>query len=442
MGPQLMSGMSGRSEDARIPGVVDDLAGFPGVASTGRVLSRREFLRMLDVLGRLAGGRRQLVLLLTDVSHFDWINDAFGHEAGDHVLAVLAEAIGRVAGATSVVGRLDGDQFGILAFVESERAALDLAGEILSVVRAPLAVDGELVHVKARVGICPYVLHDDPAAATLRYAGAALSEAKRRDADEPVFSSLADRQAVERRASTYRSLHRALEARELGVAYQPVVNLRSGDAEGLEALLRWRTRDGLQIGPEEIVPIAEETGLIGPLGQWVLDEALSTAAGRSAALGRPIGVAVNLSARQFGDPDLVAAVARTLECHHVPPSQLAIEVTESLAVDEKRAARIFAELRALGCRVGLDDFGTGQSCLSYLRSLPIDFIKIDRSFVVELDRDRRAQRLVQTIVALARDLGLVTVAEGVETEAQRLAAADAGCEYGQGYLFGRPELEA
>jgi len=442
MGRQLMTGMSGRSEDARIPGVVDDLAGFPGVAPLGHVLSRREFLRMLEVLGRFAGSRRQLVLLLMDVSHFDWVNDAFGLEAGDHVLAVLAEAVRRVAGAASVVGRLDGDQFGILAFVESESAALDIAGEILAVVRAPLAVDGELIHLKARVGICPYVLHDDPKAATLRYAGAALSEAKCRDADEPVFSSPADRQVVERRVSTYRSLHRALQARELRIAYQPVVNLRSGHAEGVEALLRWRTRHGLQIGPEEIVPVAEDTGLIGPLGQWVLDEALSTAAARSAAVGMPILVAVNLSARQFGDPGLVAAVARTLARRHVPPSQLAIEVTESLAVDETRAARIFAELQALGCRVGLDDFGTGQSCLSYLRSLPIDFIKIDRSFVVELDRDLRARRLVQTIVALARDLGLVTVAEGVETEPQRLAAAEAGCLYGQGYLFGRPELEA
>lgn len=440
MGRQLMTGWSGKSEDAHIPGVVDDLAGFPGVAPLGHVLSRREFLRMLEVLGRFARGRRQLVLLLVDVSRFDWVNDAFGPETGDRVLGVLAEAIRRVAGATSVVGRLDGDQFGILAFVASQTAALSMAEELLAIVRAPLTLGGDTIRLKARVGISPFVVHDDPVAATLRYAGAALAEAKRRDCAEPVLSSSPDREAADRRAATYRSLPTALEGRELRVAYQDIVELRTGATEGQEALLRWRTRDGLDIGPEEIVPVAEEIGLIGPLGRWVLDEAVSTVAARTAAAGRQMSVAVNLSACQFGNPALVSDVARTLERHGLAPSQLAIEVTETLAVDEQRAKRIFKDIRALGCRVGLDDFGTGQSCLSYLRSLPIDFIKIDRSFVVELDRDRRAQRLVHTIVVLARDLGLVTVAEGVETEAQRLAAVEAGCRYGQGFLFGRPQL--
>ena len=440
MGRQLMTGLSGRSEDSHIPGVADDLAGFPGVEPRRHVLSRREFLRMIEVLGRFAGGRRQLVLLLVDLSRFDWVNDAFGLEAGDRVLGGLAEAMRRVAGATSVVGRLDGDQFGILAFVESQASALAMGEELLAIVRAPLTLDGDVIRLKARIGISPYVLHDDPTAATLRYAGAALSEAKVRDADEPVLSYPADREAVDRRATTYRSLHTAFEERDLRVAYQNIVDLRTGGVEGAEALLRWRTRDGLQIGPEEIVPVAEEIGLIGAVGRWVLDEALSTASTRSTSAGRPITVAVNLSARQFGDPDLVSEVARILGRHEIAPGQLAIEVTESLAVDEQRAARIFEDLRALGVRVGLDDFGTGQSCLSYLRSLPIDFIKIDRAFVGEVDRDRRAQRIVETIVALARDLGLVTVAEGIETEAQRLAAAEAGCLYGQGFLFGRPEL--
>lgn len=440
MGRRLMTGLSGKSEDAHIPGAVDDLAGFPGVGPLGHVLSRREFLRMLEVLGRFAGGRRQLMLLLMDVSRFDWINDAFGLDAGDRVLTVLAEAIRRVAGVTSVVGRLDGDQFGILIFVESQGAAVEMADELLAIVRAPLRIDGGVISVKARIGMAPYVLHDDPRAATLRYASAALSQAKGSDADEPVLSSPGDRQAVDRRALIYRSLPTAFEARDLRVAYQNIVDLRTGVVEGLEALLRWRTRDGVQIGPEEIVPVAEEIGLIGPLGRWVLDEALSASSARSTSDGRPVAVAVNLSARQFGDPTLVSEVARILGRHQLDPANLAIEVTESLAVDEKRAAHIFKDLRALGCRVGLDDFGTGQSCLSYLRSLPIDFIKIDRAFVGELDRDRRAQRIVKTIVTLARDLGLVTVAEGIETEAQRLAAADAGCRYGQGFLFGRPEL--
>lgn len=440
MGRRLMTGFSGRSEDASIPGITDDLSGFPGVAHLGHVLSRREFLRMFEILGLSVGGKRQLTLLLVDVSRFEWINDAYGLEAGDRVLVHLAEAIRGVAGDRSVVGRLDGDQFGILAFVESQGAALTMAEELLAVARVPFHLPGGVIRLKVRIGISPYVLDVDPITTTLRFAGAALAEAKRRDADQPVVSSPADRPAVDRRATTYRYLHAALEARELRVAYQSIVDLDSGATEGLEALLRWRTRDGIEIGPEEIVPVAEETGLIVPLGNWVLDEGLSTASARSVEAGRPMAVAVNLSPRQFGDPALVSEILRALERHRIAPSQLAIEVTESLAVDEQRAAHIFEDLRSIGCRVGLDDFGTGQSCLSYLRSLPIDFIKIDRSFIVELDRDPLAERLVRTIVTLAGDLGLVTVAEGIETPSQRLAAAEAGCRYGQGFLFGRPEF--
>ena len=207
---------------------------------------------------------------------------------------------------------------------------------------------------------------------------------------------------------------------------------------GYEALLRWRTSDGTAVPTEDFVSVVESLGLIEQVGRWALDEAIGQARRLGATAETAPIMAVNLSARQFADPRLVKVVARLLDRYDVVPSMLALEITESLAVSDPNAQDTIRDLRSLGCHVGLDDFGTGQSCLSYLRSLPIDFIKIDRSFAAEVTTDERAARLIETIVRMAHDLGHCTVAEGIEDDGQCESLRAALCTFGQGYLFGRP----
>ncbi len=411
---------------------------LPNLSSLGGVLARSEFLRTVELFGPGAPASRLVALVIVDVDHFEWVNVAFGAAIGDRVLEHVALAMGRLAGPGSVVGRLDGDEFGVLTSVESETAALALAQEILDVVNAPVVMGTNSIQVTARAGVSVSGRRTDAVAAHLRYAKAALTTAKRAPASGPVMFTGGDRISVDRRTRIYRDLPGAFETRQLRVAYQPVVNLATGEAEGMEALARWRTLQGVDIPPGDFVPVAEEIGLIVPMGEWVLDEALYVASALSSIIEPPLTMAVNVSARQFAHPDLVGSISSALESHHVSASSLAIEVTETAAADDPRASATLQALRDLGCRVGIDDFGTGRSCLSYLRSLPVDFIKVDRSFVTELETDPRALRIVETIVAIARDLGLGTVAEGVETNGQRELATQAGCTHGQGYLFGRP----
>jgi len=276
----------------------------------------------------------------------------------------------------------------------------------------------------------------------MRCATAALSVAKQEDAEEPVLCSLSDLALVKRRARIRRELYEAFARRQLRVAYQPVVELSTRSVVGFEALSRWSLPDGLQVSPPEFVSVAEEIGLIKDLGRWVLTEAIHAISSLDPEAGRPLAIAVNLSPRQFSDPHLISELTRILSATGFDPSRISLEITERLAVDDDRAGKTIRALRDLGCHVGLDDFGTGQSCLSYLRLLPVDFVKVDGSFVAQLGKDARADRLVSTIAAMARDLGLETVVEGVETEAQYQHAASAGCTYGQGYLFGKPVFQS
>lgn len=404
----------------------------------GRILGREEFLRTIEIFGPLAGPTRPLMVLLVDINRFQWVVDAFGFDAGDRVLDAVGASVRRAAGSRAVVGRLDGDRFGVLVFLESEGAAVGLAREILALINGPIRMVDRKVFVTARVGIARHIPDGRPAATTFRYATEALSSAKALCVTEPVVCTASDRHVVDIRTRICRDLYQAVEQEQLRAVYQPIVNLQSRRTEGYEALLRWKTPDGIDVPPSEFVPIAEDTGLIEQVGAWVLGQASSKAAQLKSAIEAPTHMAVNLSPRQFASRGLLGSVERALASHDLDPALVAFEITERTAVDDRRAENTLTALRDLGCRVGLDDFGTGQSCLSYLRSLPLDFIKVDRSFVTELAVDSRARQLVQTICTLASDLGLTTVAEGIETTAQLDEAEAAGCTYGQGYLFGQP----
>ncbi|HZU79728.1 MAG TPA: bifunctional diguanylate cyclase/phosphodiesterase [Acidimicrobiales bacterium] len=404
------------------------------------VFSRAEFLNTLEVFGDLEAHRWRLYVLLVDITRFGWVNDAYGYDVGDRVLEVVADRIVHDVYPEAVVGRLDGDEFGILVFSQSEQDVAVMARRLLASLRMPVVVGDLRVRVSARVGISPFVRHLRPAVSTLRYANAALTAARDRDCDEPVFCPPELHSSLDARAWVRGNLDKAFESGQLRVAYQPIVSLVRREIVGHEALLRWPRPEGAGISPADFVPVAEEIDLIGEIGGWVLDEALFVASTMSSIAPRNLTMSVNLSPRQLTHPRLVSHVEQALARHGTDPASVAFEITERLMVEEADAARVLEALRGIGCRVGIDDFGTGWSCLSYLRSLPVDFIKVDRSFVSALDEDPRAVRLVATIATMARDLGLTTLAEGIETEGQYDNALMAGCTHGQGYLFGRPNF--
>lgn len=312
----------------------------------------------------------------------------------------------------------------------------------MGAISAPISIRGHSIALSACAGVSAVVPSDAGEVSSLRYASDALAEARRHSANSVVVCEAADRNRVDQRASIGRELFDALAMGRLRIACQPIVDLEDSEVIALEALMRWRTDDGRDISPGEFIPLAERNGVIGPVGRWGIDEAIRIASTLKSTPDskRRLTMTVNLSPTQFADPELVGRVEQALVAHHLPPRLLAFEITESVAVDLARADKRIRSLRSLGCLVGIDDFGVGQSCPSYLATLPIDFIKIDLSFVRAMDSDPRALRIVQSIVEMSYDLGLITVAEGIETQSQRDTLREMGCIFGQGYLFGRPKI--
>lgn len=399
------------------------------------VHERREFLgRLASAASRRATELR--VLIVVDVDRLDDINAWHGVTGGDAVLEALGAALASGVDERAAVGRIDGDEFGVVCPVRSETAALALARRMLELASQPVEVGGRFIRPTTHAGVAAVAHGPDAVSESLRRAHAALAEAKRAPTPAPVLYRQGC--AAERRAWIANALEKAMEAQELAMVYQPIVELPRRDVVGFEALLRWRTGRGVEVPPGEFVPVAEELGLIAPVGRWALDRAVAAAAAIDDGRRRRPRMAVNVSPRQLETSHFVTQIEDSLCAHGLDPSDLALEVTETELVANPRALAVLRSARRLGCRVGLDDFGTGYSCLGSLERLPLDFIKLDRSFLARLGRDSRSQRLVQATVSLAADLGLETVAEGVETEVQYRHVVDAGCSQGQGFLFGRP----
>jgi diguanylate cyclase (GGDEF)-like protein len=385
-------------------------------------------------------------VLFIDLDDFKAVNDSRGHAAGDELLLVLAERLRDCVRPGDVVARLGGDEFAVVV-----TGGPDIARAVGERVLVSLAVpvvleDGGTVAVHGSVGIAssPDASADDTtdrtAGALLRNADLAMYLAKAQGKNRLIAYSDGMAEAARRRADLAQDLARAPEAGQLAVHYQPTVQLTDGRTTGFEALVRWNHPVRGLVPPVEFIPLAEETGAIVGIGRWVLREALRQGAAWTASTGTPLRMAVNLSPRQFQDGDVVADVVAALADTGFPAEQLTLEVTEGVLVrDVDSVVAQLERLRQLGIRIAIDDFGTGFSGLSYLRHLPADIIKIDRSFVSDLPSGRSATTLITSIVELARTLGLDVVAEGVETDEQRLALRELDCAQAQGYLFARPE---
>jgi diguanylate cyclase (GGDEF)-like protein/PAS domain S-box-containing protein len=406
--------------------------------------NRAVFRDRLDhALARTARRPETLAVLLLDLDEFKLVNDSLGHDAGDELLVVLSGRIQGCARSSDTVARLGGDEFAILLEdAVSEESALAFADRVLAALKQPFEVRGREVFVGASVGI---VLDDGSGAQPddlIRNADTAMYAAKAEGKGKCAIFRPAMHERTLEVFEVQADLQHALIRGELVLHYQPIVDFRTGRIEGLEALVRWNHPTRGLVMPGAFIPVAEETGMIVPLGVWVLGEACRQTAEWRARLGGAgdVWVSVNLSTRQLLEIDLIDRVAEVLRESTLDPSALVLEITEgALMQDVEQTSFKLHALKALGARLALDDFGTGSSSLGHLRRFPIDVLKIDKSFVDGVaEPDSEGAALVRAILELARTLHMSTVAEGIELVEQHEQLAAAGCDWAQGYLFARP----
>jgi len=403
--------------------------------------------RVTHALARMARQPEdQTAVLFIDLDDFKVVNDSLGHAAGDELLTAVSERIRACLRRQDTASRLGGDEFGILIEETDEELAGQVAERILAALRQPFVLAARQLFVQASIGIALGRDTGTPgegetADELLRNADAAMYTAKARGKGRYEFYEAAMHTSALRRLELRSRLEASLEAGEFVLHYQPVVELAGGRMVGVEALVRWRQPDGHLAPPGEFIPLAEETGLIVPLGQWVLEQACRQGADWHRRYPeRELSIAVNVASRQIQEPGFVASVSRALGASGLQPSSLVVELTESALLDEGEATSVaMAGLKSLGIRIALDDFGTGYSSLSHLRRFPIDILKIDRSFVEGMDGAEQGERaLVRSIVRLALSLDLEIVAEGVERHGQVVGLTALGARLGQGFYFARP----
>jgi diguanylate cyclase (GGDEF)-like protein/PAS domain S-box-containing protein len=396
--------------------------------------------RVKHALAGCQRGDRRIAVLFLDLDGFKSANDSLGHSAGDQLLMETAYRLRGCVRPGDTVARLGGDEFAVLfEAIESERAVSQVATRFIEVLSAPFEVRGQEVCISASVG---YAINSpgDEADDLMRNADLAMYRAKATGKGRCVPFEPSMHVAVMERMALENDLRHAVERDELVLHYQPIIDLDTGAAVGVEALLRWQhPRLGL-VPPGEFIAVAEESGLIVPIGRWVLEEACRQVRRWENAGAQRVRMSVNLSARQLSAPRTAEHVARTLRQTGVEPGQLVLEITESVLVDD--ADRTIAKLhllRELGVKLAIDDFGTGYSSLSYLRRLPVNVLKIDRSFVSGVGSEGDLAALSNAVVDLGRSLGMETVAEGIEELDQLVRLRAMGCSLGQGYYFSRPK---
>jgi diguanylate cyclase (GGDEF)-like protein/PAS domain S-box-containing protein len=381
-----------------------------------------------------------LAVLFLDLNRFKLINDSYGHDVGDELLKEVATRITACLRAEDTVARLGGDEFVVLLEdLPGSDAAAQAAGKIAARLSAPVVIGGRELPLGASIGIALHPRDGDSAQDLLKNADSAMYRAKEEGRGSFCFFSGEMNARAVSRLTLENDLRRALDQGELEVFYQPQVAMADGTLLGAEALVRWRHPVKGLVSPVDFIPVAEETGLIVALGEQVLRAACRQIVAWAESGRAPVMVAVNLSARQFRQPDLVTTIALILEETGAAPARLELEITESVAMlDADSAIAALRQLRAMGISLAIDDFGTGYSSLSYLKRFPIHRLKIDRSFIQNIPDDNDDTAIVRAIAAMAGSLKLELLAEGVETEAQRRFLESAGCTVAQGYLFGRP----
>ena len=381
----------------------------------------------------------QVGVLMIDLDHFKRINDSLGHQFGDQLLLRLSERLGTCIRPGDTVARLGGDEFVIvLPDADTGDGVAAVIDAVIEAISTPVTIDGHELLVTPSIGGCLYPRDGEDAGSLLKHADVAMYHAKAAGRSNFQWFTEAMLRQTEEKLALGTALRRALDGGELSIHYQPEVSLRDGSVTGMEALMRWTSGRRGAVSPDRFIPVAEETGLILQLGEWVLRTACRECAAIAYSLGRRMVLAVNVSPRQFQHRDWPQVVRSALLDSGLEASSLEIEITESMLMQNpEESAEMLHALRRLGVKVVVDDFGTGYSSLSYLTRFPIDKIKIDRSFVRDLATDAADAAIINAIIAMAHSLDIRVVAEGVETEQQQEYLRLRGCDQAQGFRYGR-----
>jgi diguanylate cyclase len=396
--------------------------------------------RLDQAIARAERHGQRFALIVVDLDRFKSINDSLGHMAGDELLKDVAQRLAKVLRKADTLARLGGDEFVLLLNeIDSPRDAETVAIKVLADFARPALISGLELHISASLGISVSPDDGTDSEILLQHADAAMYHAKKSGRNAYHFFLPEMNAFARERLELENGLRRALDQRQFVLHYQPKVDVRTGRIDSAEALVRWRHPKRGLIAPAQFIPLAEETGLILPLGEWVIREACRQAFAWQAAGLRPLRVAVNLSAQQFRQKNLVDIVRSALTAARLEPQYLELELTESAVMDDaEESISILRELSELGVRISVDDFGTGYSSLSYLRRLPLDKLKIDRAFIREVVTSRDDAEIVRAIVSLAHALRLQVIAEGVETPDQLEFLNSLGCDQYQGFHFSAP----
>jgi diguanylate cyclase (GGDEF)-like protein len=391
------------------------------------------------IAGSIAGGSGggQLILCIIGLHRFKDINDSLGHSGGDELLNQVSARLRHVSRNTDMVARFGGNKFAVFLNHSDANSVDVISKKLLSALEPAFEVSGHYLYMRGTLGMALCPQHATDALTLVQKAEIAMYQAKDAARDFAVYSAAADTGSIEH-LDLANDLRYAIEDDQLELYYQPQLDLRNGIITGVEALCRWTHPKYGFVPPDKFIDIAERTGLIKQLTEWVLKTAIKHCA-HWHRTGREIQVSINLSARNLHDEDLVQQVAHLLDHWHVPPQHVALEITETAMMSDPNHARtLLKRLDALGVRISIDDFGTGYSSLGYLKQLPVDEIKIDRSFVLNMTNDENDASIVRATIGLAHDLGLEVVAEGIEDETTQNRLRDWGCDIAQGYHIGRP----
>ena len=410
----------------------DKLTGLPNAAQ----LSRRVEL----AIEQAQGLNRQLAVITLDIDGFGVLDSGFGRMASNAVLKAVGAKLRSIVSTKATVARIGNDEFAVLLpNVRSTRDVQATVRKLLDAIAAPRLIEGQELRITASAGVATYPADAHTADALITNANAAMRIAKNRSHDNYEQHSVETSRFAVARLQIEAGLRNALESGGGGLElyYQPQYDVHTRELHGVEALMRWALPDGKSVSPAQFIPVAEETGLIVPLGEWALHQACATALEWRRAGGTPLTLGVNVSMAQL-QGDFYMTAVKALESTGFPPGLLEFELTETTLVsDMDRARLVCSRLKELGCRVAIDDFGTGYSSLMYLSRLPVDRLKIDRSFVHGMSTDRHSSTIVSAVISLGHSLGMDVLAEGVETEAELAALGAMGCDQAQGFIFSR-----
>ena len=406
------------------------------------IANRRYFTEQLDALLEMQRKehRFRFAVLLIDLDRFKNVNDSLGHQAGDRLLKMVAEKIKLCLRNNDLLARLGGDEFAILlSDVDSDDQISAIAERITNAAASPFMISGQEVRISASIGVVSHTQAYDDADSLIRDADLAMYHAKDSGKAQFQFFSSGMYESALTCLTIENELRKAVERRELVLYFQPIINIATDTLEGFEALIRWDHPSRGVVPPDQFIPIAEETGLILPMGDWIIQEGCKKLALLKEKIDQPLTMNLNVSIKQFLQDDFVDKLTAQVSKAGLFPQDIKLEFTESLLMKHTQQAveKLYA-LRDLGVKLSIDDFGTGYSSLSYLQQFPIDQIKIDRSFVNAMDQKEESMEIVKSILSLASSLELSTVAEGVETQSQLDRLSHFSCDSGQGYFIAKP----